>query len=53
MKAALEDAFPGIEIEMIKSSGGAFEIRRGDELIYSKLDTGVFPANKDIVAALK
>ncbi len=53
MKAALEDAFPGIEVELIKSAGGAFEIRHGDKLIYSKLETGEFPEWDTIINALK
>jgi selT/selW/selH-like putative selenoprotein len=53
LKAALEDAFPDVEVELIRSSGGAFEIRRDNELIYSKLETGRFPETNAIVAALK
>jgi selT/selW/selH-like putative selenoprotein len=53
LKAALESAFPDVEVELIKSSGGAFEIRHEGELIYSKLETGRFPQNADIVAAIK
>jgi len=53
LKAALEDAFPDVEVELIKSGGGAFEIRRDDELIYSKLETGRFPETTAIIAALK
>jgi selenoprotein W-related protein len=53
LKASLEKAFPGIEIELIKSKGGAFEIRRGDTLVFSKKETGRFPANEEIVRALR
>lgn len=53
MKAALEEAFPGIEVELIRSSGGAFEIRQGEKLIYSKLETGQFPEWDAIIDALK
>lgn len=53
MKAALEDAFPGIVIELIKSKGGAFEVRRDGALIYSKKATGRFPANQEIVKSLR
>ena len=53
MKAAIEQTFPDVEVELIKSSGGAFEIRRGEELIYSKLETGSFPENAAIIDALK
>ena len=52
MKAALEKEFPDIQVDLIKSAGGAFEIRHDEELIYSKLDTGAFPKNGDIVRML-
>ena len=53
MKAALERAFPGIEIELIKSKGGAFEVRHGKTLVFSKKKTHRFPTNDEIVSALK
>jgi selT/selW/selH-like putative selenoprotein len=53
LKAALEAAFPGIDIELIKSKGGAFEIRRDDTLVFSKKATGRFPSNQEIVEALR
>ena len=40
-------------VELIKSKGGAFEIRRDDTLIFSKKGTGRFPSNAEIVAALR
>ncbi len=53
MKAALEKAYPGIEIDLIKGKGGAFEIRSGPTLVFSKKKSGRFPTNEEIVAALK
>lgn len=53
MKAALEKAFPGIEVDLVKGKGGAFEIQRGDALVFSKKKAGRFPAHDEIVAALK
>ncbi len=53
MKATLEKAFPGIEIELIKSKGGAFEIRHGDRLVFSKKESGRFPSDAEIVSALR
>lgn len=53
MKAALEEAFPGIAVELIKGKGGAFEIRQGEALIFSKKKAHRFPTNEEIVAALK
>lgn len=53
MKAALEESIPDIEVELIKSKGGAFEIRHDDKLVYSKLETGRFPSHEEIIDALK
>jgi selT/selW/selH-like putative selenoprotein len=53
LKAALERAFPGIEIELIKGKGGAFEVRHGDTLVFSKKKTHRFPAHEEIVSALR
>jgi selT/selW/selH-like putative selenoprotein len=53
LKAALEKAFPGIEIELIKSKGGAFEIRRGKTLVFSKKETRRFPTDEEIISALR
>jgi len=53
LKAALEKAFPAIEVELIKSKNGAFEIRREGVMVFSKKQTGRFPSNDEIIAALK
>jgi selT/selW/selH-like putative selenoprotein len=53
LKAALQEAFPGVEIELIKGKGGAFEIRSGDVLVFSKKKSGRFPTNDEVIAALK
>jgi selT/selW/selH-like putative selenoprotein len=53
LKAALEQSFPAVEIELIKSKGGAFEIRRDGVMVFSKKKTGRFPSNDEIVDALK
>lgn len=36
-------------LELEPSTGGCFELRVGDELIYSKLATGEFPEERRIV----
>lgn len=36
-------------MELIPDTGGCFEVSVGDELIYSKLETGVFPEEGPIV----
>lgn len=38
---------------MIKGTGGIFEVRLGDELIYSKKATGRFPTPGEVTAILK
>ena len=37
----------GLELE--PSVGGCFELTVGDELIFSKLETGLFPEDGDII----
>lgn len=49
----MEEAYPGVTVELIKSKGGAFEIRREKALVFSKKETGRFPSNQEIVAALR
>ena len=36
------------ELTLLPSDGGRFEVKVGDELVYSKLSTGSFPDNADI-----
>ena len=38
----------GADIELVKSSGGVFEIILDDELVYSKKATGRFPKWKEV-----
>ena len=52
MVAALKKKFD-IEPELIKSGGGAFEVRVDGELIYSKLSTGRFPDDDEIILMLE
>jgi selenoprotein W-related protein len=39
----------GLEVDLIKSSGGVFEVVIGGDLIYSKKQTGEFPDEMQIV----
>ena len=41
------------ELTLIPSSGGAFEITVGEDKIYSKLDTGVFPDIDSIISIIE
>ncbi len=40
-------------LKLIPADGGRFEITLDGELIYSKLETGDFPANKEILERIK
>ena len=42
-----------VKLELIPVSGGAFEVYLNSELIYSKLETGVFPDTDDIIRQLE
>jgi selT/selW/selH-like putative selenoprotein len=48
----LEEAF-GIKAKLVGSSGGAFEITVDGKLIFSKLKSGHFPEEEEIVRMLK
>lgn len=37
---------------LIPSKGGCFEVKVGDRLIYSKLKTGAFPDEAEVVEAI-
>jgi len=53
LKATLEKEFPGIEVEIIESSGGAFEVTADGKLVFSKLELGRFPQETEIVETLR
>ncbi|MFT5288706.1 MAG: selT/selW/selH-like putative selenoprotein [Planctomycetota bacterium] len=40
--------FPEASTELVKGSGGAFEVTVEGNLVYSKLATGRFPAYQEI-----
>ena len=40
------------EVALIPSSGGAFEVALAGESVYSKLQTGSFPSEGDIVKTI-
>ena len=44
---------PALEIEMIESSGGVFEITVDGELLYSKMQLGRFPHDDEIASLAK
>jgi selenoprotein W-related protein len=42
-----------IETQLIKGSGGAFEVVVNGKLIYSKKETGRFPEHAEILGVLR
>jgi selT/selW/selH-like putative selenoprotein len=48
----LRSRYQDIEVELIGGSGGAFEVRLREELIFSKLRSGRFPEPVEIFAVL-
>jgi selenoprotein W-related protein len=52
---AIMDAFSEkfSALKLIPGEGGCFEVTLNGELIYSKLKTGDFPADKQILETLK
>jgi selT/selW/selH-like putative selenoprotein len=48
----LRERFEDIETELIESGGGAFEIRRDGELVFSKLQAGRFPEDEEVFEAV-
>ena len=43
----------GLEAELIKSGGGAFEVVVDETLIFSKKKMGRFPAHEEILRSLR
>ena len=43
----------GVEAELVAGGGGIFDVHRGDELVYSKFESGGFPDETELVASLK
>jgi selenoprotein W-related protein len=53
LKAKLEKEFPGVDVELVKSDGGAFEVTVDGKKIFSKLSLGRFPEHSEIIDSLK
>jgi len=43
----------GVEVNLIESSGGVFEVRKDGKLIFSKKKLGRFPDTKEIFELLE
>ena len=53
MEAEIKQVFPASEIELISSGGGVFEIKIGNDLIFSKKSLGRFPELGEILSLIK
>jgi selT/selW/selH-like putative selenoprotein len=53
LEARIKQEFPGTDVELVRSSGGFFEISKDGELIYSKRATGLHPTWNDVVGKLR
>lgn len=40
MAAEIREAYPGADVRLVESSGGAFEVTVDGELVFSKLELG-------------
>lgn len=52
MKAELEKAFPGVDVELIEGRGGVFEVMHDNNLVFSKKALGRFPEGNEVVDLL-
>jgi selenoprotein W-related protein len=51
LAAAIKQKF-GVEVDLIKGSGGIFDVVVDSRCIYSKHETGRFPTNEEVLAKL-
>jgi len=52
LAATLRKRFDGVDIEMIPSAGGRFEVVADGRLVYSKAATGRHPTHEEVVSAI-
>ncbi|MCG8467018.1 MAG: Rdx family protein [Gemmatimonadetes bacterium] len=52
MAAALEERFDDVDVELVPSKGGRFEVVADERLVYSKKATGRHPTHEEIFEAL-
>ncbi|KAM5308320.1 migration and invasion enhancer 1 [Glossophaga mutica] len=53
LESAVKEQYPGIEIESRTGGPGAFEIQINGQLVFSKLENGGFPYEKDLIEAIR
>jgi len=42
-----------IDASLIEGAGGVFDVKLNDELVYCKHETGKFPDEEELIAALR
>jgi selT/selW/selH-like putative selenoprotein len=52
LAAEIKQAF-GAEVELVRSKGGAFEVLRDGQIVFSKLAEHRFPEEGEVVNALR
>ena len=52
LKAELEKKFPDLDVQLIKGSGGVFEVEKDGQLIFSKKELGRFPEHDEIFSKI-
>ncbi|XP_020654952.1 migration and invasion enhancer 1 [Pogona vitticeps] len=50
---AVKEEYPDVEIESRLGGTGAFEIEINGQLVFSKLENGGFPYEKDLIEAIR
>ncbi|XP_005139838.1 migration and invasion enhancer 1 [Melopsittacus undulatus] len=53
LASAVREEYPDIEIESRLGGTGAFEIEINGTLVFSKLENGGFPYEKDLIEAIR
>jgi len=49
----VRNTYPQVEVELKTGSGGIFDVEADDNLIFSKDDEHLFPANREILEKLE
>jgi selenoprotein W-related protein len=49
----IKQQIEAVEIKFIEGSGGAFEVKKDGQLIFSKREKGRFPESDEIISLLK
>jgi selT/selW/selH-like putative selenoprotein len=53
LAAELKQAFPGVEVRLVQSSGGLFEVTAADQLVFSKKAARRHAAPGEVVQAIQ